>query len=246
MNSPPSSNQDVRSRGPSLRRSLWFAACITLSASLAVAVSLKLDAFAAFAATTGSPRAATDAEQRAILIAAVEHLQSADRAQYFGANAEQRDIMLENATVAICAEREQSRRRCSELPSGPDEASETHDLIDRRLATKLIGALQDVNLARQPLDNRSIPNTVPVDRERVAAMFTSMSFWEDLQREYPQADGILRIGRPVISARGDRALLYVETHSRLSGIHSQMELFELRKGRWKYVGGVGYALHIIS
>lgn len=237
-------------RAPSLFKSVLYAACIVVAVALVVvANSSKLKAFDA---PVDPPRVATAAEQRAILIAVVEHQQSTEQSPTFDANGTRRRLALENATISICGKRRKSQERCSELtPEWYEDPRNSRDrpiqLIDRNLSETLVDALRRFNVGQQPLDALSVPGVVPVDRERVAAIFSMMEdppvFYCGIPpafyRAYPQANGILRISRPVVSARGDQALLYVQTTYRNSGQHDRMELFALQRGQWKFVGVIG-------
>lgn len=244
-------------RAPSLLKSLLYAACIVVPVTLVIATtSFKPDAFAA---PVGEPRAATATEQRAILIAVIEHQRSSERSPTFDANGAQRRLALENVTVSICGKRRQSQERCGELtPQWDEDPRNSPDrsihVIDRNLSEALVEALRRVNVRQQPLDAWSVPGIVPVDRERVAAIF---SMREDPQvfycgippafyRAFPQASGILRISRPVVSAHGDHALVYVQTTYGHSGQDSRMELFALQRGQWKFIGLIGYVQNIIG
>lgn len=244
-------------RAPSRLTSLLYAACIVVAVALVIVPNSSKTNL--FVAPVGKPRVATAAEQRAILIAVVEHQQITERSPTFDANGSQRRLALENATVSICGKPPQSQERCSELtPEWYEDPGNSPDrsihLIDRNLSETLVDALRRFNVRQQPLDTRSVPGIVPVDRERVTAI---LSMQEDppvfycgippaFYRAYPQANGILRISRPVVSARGDHALVYVQTTYRNSGQDGRMELFALQRGQWKFVGVIGYVQTIFG
>lgn len=220
-------------RAPSLLKSLLYAACIVVPVTLVIAItSSKPDAFAA---PVGEPRAATATEQRAILIAVIEHQRSSERSPTFDANGAQRRLALENVTVSICAKPRQILEGCSNLASRSAEYLKD----SRSQSNPLIDALPRFSGGQRPLDARAVPGIVPVDREHIAAIFETKSSWPAFRRAYPQADGILRVSRPVVSARGDQALLYVETRFLNKGMNSELELFALQQGQWKFVGLVG-------
>ena len=249
-------SRDGNTCTPSLLKALLYAACIVMPVSLVIAVtSLKPDAFFA---PVGEPRVATAAEQRAILIAFVEHQQSTERSPTFDVNRVQYRPALENVTLSICGKGQQSDERCSELLPESDEDFEKSRnrprLIDRNLSNKLVDALRRFNVGRQPLDTRSVPGIVPVDRERITTMFEAArknrpnlyGSPPDIYQTYLRAGGILRVSRPVVSARGDLALLYVSTTYAPSEKNDQMELFAFQQGQWKFVGVVGYSQSTVS
>ncbi|MEH6414639.1 hypothetical protein [Pseudomonas sp. CGJS7] len=234
-----SSNEDARgrdARAPSLRRSLLFAACIALSASLAVAVTalkpngLKSDSFAE---STGPARVATAAEQRAILIAVVEHRQPEwfPRSDARGAPLH---FSLEDVTVAVCANPRRSQKRCREVPP---QSAETLRGVGS-LSNVLVDALPRFNAGQQPLDNQNVPGILPIDHRRVAAI-SGIDFWPEFHKTFPQSAGILRISRAVVSSRGDHALMYVARSYGNLGGEGGLELLELRQGRWRVIGHVG-------
>lgn len=243
-------------RTPSLLKALLYAACIVVPVALVIVVtSLKPDAFAA---PVGEPRVATAAEQRAILIAVVEHQQSSAQSPTFDANRVRYRPALENVTLSICGKRRQSHERCSELlPESDEEFEKSRNrprLVDRKLSNTLVDALGRFNVGRQPLDTRSVPGIVPVDRERITAMFEARAKKQpkvygsppDIYQTYLQASGIIRVSRPVVSARGDLALVYVSTTYAPSETNDQMELFAFQQGRWRFVGVVGYIRSTVS
>ncbi|MGO1070770.1 hypothetical protein [Lysobacter sp. CA199] len=218
-------------RVPSLSRSLSYAARIAFVVSLVVAFTvLKPDTFAK---SEGPPRAATATEQRAILIAVVEDLQPVWQATSGAADAARRRLVMEDATVAVCAMPRQSSDPCVELL--PDST----DHLARSLSAPkaLVDALSHFNAKPQALDIRTLPDIIAVDRERLAAVFKKGD-WPEFHRTYPQASGILSVSRPVISARGDQALLYVaHVYGNLGG-RGWVALVELRQGQWKIFGRV--------
>ncbi|QWF17305.1 hypothetical protein [Lysobacter capsici] len=217
-------------RTPSLLKSLLYAACIVVAVALVVVVTSATPG--AFDALLGPPRAATAAEQRAILIAVIDHRQLAKPATR-DAHGAQRRLALVNTTAALCGQPRQRLEPCAELPSQLDNAlTNSHNLSDA-----MIDALPRFNAEQTPLDTRTLPGVVPVDRERVAADLAK-GFSPEFQQAYPQVDGIVRVSRPVVSGRGDQALLYVETASDYQG-GNQLELFALERGQWKFVDVVG-------
>lgn len=217
-------------RAPSLLKALLYAVCIVVTVALVIAVTSATPG--AFDALLRPPRAATAAEQRAILIAVIDHQQPATPAAR-DAHGAQRRLALVNTTAALCGQPRQRLESCSELPSLWDNALTTFP----NLSDGMIDALPRINAEQTPLDTRTLPGVVPIDRARVAADLAK-GFSPEFQQAYPQVDGIVHVSRPVVSGRGDQALLYVETASDYQG-GSQLELFALEQGQWKFVDIVG-------
>lgn len=237
-------------RAPSLFKSVLYAACIVVAVALVVvANSSKLKAFDA---PVDPPRVATAAEQRAILIAVVEHQQSTEQSPTFDASGVRYRLALENVNLSICAKPRRNQEGCRDLtPDSEQDLANARNvpgrLLDRNLSKQLVDALRRFNAVQRPLDTRFVPNIISIDRERVTAMFAALGkesnlygYRRNVYQTYLQAGGIVRVSRPVVSADGDQALLYVETTYDPSKVTGQMELFERKQGRWTFVGVVGY------
>jgi|GEM_PF-4514519 len=218
-------------RAPSLLTSVLYAACIVVAVALVVVANSPN----AFVAPIGEPRVATAAEQRAILIALVKHEQSVPREPASLSNGARDRLVLENATLPICRRPRQGEQDCRALASPPlgDEPE-----ASRNLTHALIDALPRFNIGQQPLDTLSMTGILWAERERLAGLLKT-GYWTRFHQAYPQANGIVRVSRPVVSARGDQALLYVETTYDDWRRDGQMELFALRQGQWVFVRIVG-------
>ncbi|WP_152670241.1 hypothetical protein [Lysobacter capsici] len=237
-------------RAPSRLTSLLYAACIVVAVALVIVPNSSKTNL--FVAPVGEPRVATAAEQRAIVIAVVEHQRSVAEPSTFDASGVRYRLALENVTLSICAKPRQNQEGCRLLAPERDEGiDDSRNLpgrpIDPNLSRQLVNALRRFNVGQRPLDTRSVPGTVSIGREQVTAMFEAVGkqwnlhgiYQRDVYQTYLQASGILRVSRPVVSPGGDRALLYVETTYDPSKVIGQMELFALRQGRWTFVGVVG-------
>ncbi|MBW8809528.1 MAG: hypothetical protein JF591_11980 [Lysobacter sp.] len=243
-------------RTPSLLKSLLYAACIVVAVALVVVVTSSKPN--AFDASVREPCAATAAEQRAILIAVVEHQRSVAESPTFDSTGVRYRLALENVTLSICAKPRQNQERCRDLTPGSDGEPENcrnlpNCLLDRNLSKQLVDALRRFNVGQRPLDTRFVPDIVSIDRERITAMFQALGkqsnvygYRQNVYQTYLQASGILRVSRPVVSADADQALLYVETTYDPSKVTRQLELFERKQGQWAFVGVVGYTQTEIS
>lgn len=219
-----------RVRGPSLLRSLAYAACIALSVSLVIVATSSTPNALAAPVPIAQARAATPAQQREILTAVINAHQP-ERFATFDANGTRQRLALEDATVAICGTPRPSGVYCTKVPS--DLSTRSPEVPDA-----LLEALPRFNDGRHPLEVRTLPGIIPVERKRIAAIFKE-GFWPEFYQAYPQASGILRVSRAVVSAGGDQALLYVATSRGGLDGSGGLELLALERGQWKIVGYVG-------
>lgn len=187
-------------------------------------------------------RAATASEQDAILVAAITH-----QRPNASIGREPQPLTLDDSTVSICSERRRDRP-CSELVpwSEDDLANGRHagSLVDADQARALVATLRSVNVGRKSLAHlRKAPFT---DNERIAALTKPTGDWQKSSSAKPRTAGILRVSLPVVSAKGDLALVYVETYAPTSGTAGQMELFAIRGGQWHFAGALGYTLQVFE
>lgn len=232
MDAPSSSMSNNLSRGPSLRVSLAYVACMVLPVALVLAItSPKADAFIS---SIGPPRAATAQEQRAILMAVIEHEQSTERFPMFDEKGSRRVYALEDTTALVCGTPRQEGSPCIDIMM-----SSTEDVAKSLSApSKLVAALPRFNARQQPLEIQALPGTILINRERIAAVFKKGG-WEEFYRAYPQAAAILEFSRPALSARGNQAVLYAaKSYGNLGG-EGWVAVLVLQQGQWKVVSRLG-------